>query len=106
MVDSRVLDLAVARSPRCVCKPIPPEGSHMGGIHLNPACPAHSYLLPDGRTLLGEVADKSDALEQARAEYQYAVLTASDSGYSNVAIAVAAAKSEAAIRMYLKRKRA
>lgn len=59
----------------------------------------------DGRTLLGEVAVKADALEQARAEYQYAVLTASDQGYSNVAIGVAAMRSEAAIRMYLKRKR-
>ena len=54
--------------------------------------------------LLVNVRDKSQALERAKQEYRTALLLASSRGYSNVQIAKAALKTEAAIRMYLKRK--
>lgn len=53
---------------------------------------------------LSRVRDTAQALERAKAEYRDALLAARDWGCSNVAIARAAQKSEAAVRMYLKRK--
>lgn len=53
--------------------------------------------------LLARVERASAALNTARQEYSTAIFLAASRGYSNVQIARAAKKTEAAIRMYLKR---
>lgn len=54
--------------------------------------------------LLARVERASQGLNRARQEYSTAVWVAASRGYSNVQIAKAAQKTEAAIRMMLKRK--
>ena len=53
--------------------------------------------------LLMRVRTASEDLDLAKKEYKVAVFLASSRGHSNVQIARAARKTEAAIRMYLKR---
>lgn len=54
--------------------------------------------------LLARVRTAARALEQAKSEYFTSVVLAKSRGHSNIAIARAAGKTEAAIRIYLKRK--
>jgi hypothetical protein len=54
--------------------------------------------------LLNHVRASAEVLATAKENYRDALLRARAAGCSNVAIAQAARKTEAAVRMYLKRK--
>lgn len=53
--------------------------------------------------LLDRVRHASTRVDDARREYFTAITLAASRGYSNIQIAKAARKTEAAVRMYLKR---
>ena len=57
----------------------------------------------EDEVLLQRVREAALDLEEARREYAIAVTIAASRGYSNVQIARAARRTEAAVRMYLKR---
>ena len=63
------------------------------------ACPQHS----GSEDLLDRVRYASVRVDDARREYFTAITLAASRGYSNIQIANAARKTEAAVRMYLKR---
>lgn len=62
-------------------------------------CSRHSM----NEDLLDRVRHASTKVDDARREYFTAITLAASRGYSNIQIANAARKTEAAIRMYLKR---
>lgn len=55
--------------------------------------------------LLSLVQERAERLDAAKSEYAEAVLAASKAGWPNTVIAKWAGRTEAAVRMYLKRKR-
>jgi hypothetical protein len=59
----------------------------------------------DRQEAVMEVQESSKALQKAKERYQKSVLRAHEVGVTNTSIAMAADRTEAAIRLFLKRKK-